>query len=114
VPEEPEKPSAGNGQFGLFVAVARRRSTPVTFIFDGEPVVAFEGESLLCAILRSRARLRRSEVDGAPRAGFCLMGACQDCWVWLATGRMVRACTTPVEGGITVHPSPPRQVFADG
>ena len=36
------------------------------------------------------------------RAGFCLMGACQDCWVWLADGPRVRACTTPVAEGMHV------------
>jgi NADH dehydrogenase/NADH:ubiquinone oxidoreductase subunit G len=30
------------------------------------------------------------------------MGACQDCWVALADGRRVRACTTPVEAGMAV------------
>ena len=38
--------------------------------------------------------LRRHEFSDEARAGFCLMGACQDCWVWLADGRRVRACTT--------------------
>jgi len=37
--------------------------------------------------------LRRLEFGGAPRAGFCLMGACQDCWVWMDDGGRVRACT---------------------
>ena len=27
-------------------------------------------------------RVRDSEFGDGPRAGFCLMGACQDCWVW--------------------------------
>ena len=36
------------------------------------------------------------------RAGFCLMAACQDCWVRLADGRRVRACSTVVEPGMAV------------
>ena len=36
------------------------------------------------------------------RAGFCLMGACQDCWVELADGRRVQACSTTVEPGMAV------------
>jgi hypothetical protein len=114
VAKGPEKRSAGGARFGLVVAGARRRSRGITIVFAGEEVAAFEGESLLCAILRGHTELRRTGAVGAPRAGFCLMGACQDCWVWLSTGRMVRACTTPVEDGMVVHPAPPQEVFAGG
>ncbi|RVD47325.1 2Fe-2S iron-sulfur cluster-binding protein, partial [Mesorhizobium sp. M7A.F.Ca.ET.027.03.2.1] len=48
-----------------------------------------------------------SEFDGTPRAGFCLMGACQDCSLWLADGRRIRACMTTVESGMTVASRPP-------
>jgi predicted molibdopterin-dependent oxidoreductase YjgC len=30
------------------------------------------------------------------------MGACQDCWVRLADGRRIRACTTLVSAGLAV------------
>jgi len=39
---------------------------------------------------------------GAPRAGFCLMGACQDCWVHLSSGQRVRACSTLAEDGMAL------------
>jgi aerobic-type carbon monoxide dehydrogenase small subunit (CoxS/CutS family) len=42
-----------------------------------------------------------------PRAGFCLMGACQDCWVWLADGSRLRACTTLLAEGMQVRTEPP-------
>ena len=59
-------------------------------------------ESVLVAVLAARNALRRHEFGDEPRAGFCLMGACQDCWVWLADGARVRACTTPVAEGLHV------------
>ena len=31
------------------------------------------------------------------------MGACQDCWVTLADGRRLRACTTAVLPGMAVE-----------
>jgi predicted molibdopterin-dependent oxidoreductase YjgC len=46
--------------------------------------------------------LRRFEFDEGRRAGFCFMAACQDCWVELADGRRLRACSTPVEAGMAV------------
>jgi len=71
-------------------------------VVDGRPVEALAGDSLLTALLINGARLRVNEFGGGPRAGFCLMGACQDCWVRLEDGRRLRACATPVAAGMRV------------
>ena len=73
---------------------------------DGEEVAAYAGESVLVAVLAARNALRRHEFSDEMRAGFCLMGACQDCWVWLADFSRVRACTTTVADGMHVLTSP--------
>ena len=65
-------------------------------------VAAFAGESVLVAVLTARSVLRQHEFSDEPRAGFCLMAACQDCWVSLAGGRRVRACTIQVEPGMAI------------
>ena len=78
----------------------------VGFMLDGEPCTAQEGDTVLTAILTQATQLRESEFGGAPRAGFCLMGACQDCWVQLADGERLRACTTLVEPGMRVRTGP--------
>ena len=75
---------------------------PVRMLVDRAEVQAFAGDSVLVAVLAVRNALRRHEFGDEPRAGFCLMGACQDCWVWLADGTRVRACTTPVADGMHV------------
>ena len=85
-----------------FHRVAQHASRPVSISFDGEVIATREGESLLAALLTTRGSLRQHEFDGGRRAGFCLMGACQDCWVELADGRRLRACTTLVEDGMAV------------
>ncbi|MEK1840069.1 MAG: 2Fe-2S iron-sulfur cluster-binding protein, partial [Pseudomonas sp.] len=41
---------------------------------------------------------------------FCLMGACQDCWVRLGDGRRVRACSTLLEAGQHINREPGRSV----
>lgn len=89
------------------IRVLDRTAPAVTITVDGEVVQAFAGESVLVAVLAHTTRLREHEVDGTPRAGFCLMGACQDCWVWLAGGHRVRACTTPVVAGMAVSTRQP-------
>jgi len=74
----------------------------VSFTLDGAPVAALAGDSLLTAILAQDGYLRASEFGDGLRAGFCLMGACQDCWVNVEGGGRVRACTTPLTGGMRV------------
>jgi len=79
----------------------QRESIP--FELDGRTCTALEGDTVLTAVLTNGAKLRESEFGGAARAGFCLMGACQDCWVRLADGERLRACTTFVEPGMRVR-----------
>jgi predicted molibdopterin-dependent oxidoreductase YjgC len=74
----------------------------VSFLLDGAPADALEGDTLLTAILVRDGHLRASEFGDGLRAGFCLMGACQDCWVIVEGGGRVRACTTPIEQGMRV------------
>lgn len=90
------------GVAGLFQRLAERTSAHVPFTIDGEPVEAREGDLLLTAILLHRPALRKFEFGEGDRAGFCMMAACQDCWVELADGRRLRACSTPVESGMAV------------
>ncbi|MEO8104572.1 MAG: (2Fe-2S)-binding protein [Betaproteobacteria bacterium] len=87
-------------------AVARDGS-PVALTVDGRSVVAQTGDSILAAILMNTHFVRRLEFGGEPRAGFCLMGACQDCWVWLRDGRRARACTTLVTADLQISTIPP-------
>jgi predicted molibdopterin-dependent oxidoreductase YjgC len=70
---------------------------------DGWQLTAMEGDTLLVAMLTQRGLLRQRQEGEGPGAGFCLMGACQDCWVWLEDGRRVRACSTYVEHGLQVR-----------
>jgi predicted molibdopterin-dependent oxidoreductase YjgC len=74
----------------------------VSFMLDGVPADALAGDTLLTAILAQDGYLRASEFGDGLRAGFCLMGACQDCWVTIEGGGRVRACTTPIEQGMRV------------
>ena len=81
---------------------------PVRVLIDGEEVAAYADETVIVAVLAARKALRQHEFSDEMRAGFCLMGACQDCWVWLADGSRVRACTTVVADGMHVLTSTPR------
>ena len=91
--------SDAKAQFRRLAAIDR----PVLICaIDGAEVEALEGDTVLTAILVRQRAVRTFEFDSQPRAGFCLMGACQDCWVGLAGRRRVRACTTPVSAGMQI------------
>lgn len=97
-----------------FRRVAARTAPPATLSFDGATIQATTGHSVLAALLEGGALLRRLEFGGEPRAGFCLMGACQDCWVWSAEGGRIRACTTPVADGMVLFAEPQPLVGGHG
>lgn len=75
----------------------------IAFTLDGHACTTLEGDTVLTAILTQGERLRESDFSDAPRAGFCLMGACQDCWVQLESGERLRACTTPLVPGMQLR-----------
>jgi predicted molibdopterin-dependent oxidoreductase YjgC len=71
---------------------------------EGGEVAALEGDTLLTALLAGSAGyLRDSEFGDGHRAGFCLMGACQDCWVVVEGLGRVRACATLAKDGMKVR-----------
>lgn len=86
-----------------FVRLKRRDSAPIRFTIDGRPATAQAGDTLMTAMLLAGVALRRFEFAAEDRAGFCLMAACQDCWVAMADGSRVRACSTLVEEGMAVR-----------
>jgi predicted molibdopterin-dependent oxidoreductase YjgC len=75
----------------------------IAFAVDGLAAEAKRGDTLLTAILADGlGHVRTSEFGDGNRAGFCWMGACQDCWVVVEGRGVVRACTTLVEPGMRV------------
>ena len=74
----------------------------VDFVLDGRPAQALAGDTVLTAVLTQTAQLRTHEFSRLPRAGFCVMGACQDCWVKLGDGTALRACQTMLAPGMRV------------
>ncbi|APW39961.1 2Fe-2S ferredoxin [Rhodoferax koreense] len=107
MPVTPSRPR----QPGRFVRLAETDRPTLSMSIDGEPATALAGDTLLVALLSHGRRVRDSEFGDGPRAGFCLMGACQDCWVWTPAGERLRACSTPAEAGMAVLTRPPPQYW---
>jgi predicted molibdopterin-dependent oxidoreductase YjgC len=93
--------SAGPTPQPQIIRLVERDRRALAFSVDEAPATALEGDTILTAILTLRGHLSRSEFEGGAHAGFCLMGACQECWV-AADGVPVRACGTLVTEGMRV------------
>ncbi|MFM0737406.1 (2Fe-2S)-binding protein [Paraburkholderia xenovorans] len=94
--------TAAHERDAQFVRVAETQRAPLSFFIDGREATALQGDTLLTAVLTQQRRVRDSEFSGAPRAGFCLIGACQDCWMRTEDGTRLRACSTLVEPGMRI------------
>ena len=87
---------------GRFLRLGATGRSRIELVLDGRAIEAFEGDSLLVALLTNARAVRVSEFGDGARAGFCLMGACQDCWVWTESGERLRACTTAAAPGLRI------------
>jgi len=76
------------------------QAAPVNITVDERSISARQGESVLTALRSAIGYVRSSDFSQRRRGGFCMMGACQDCWIWRTDGRRLRACTTHVEEGM--------------
>ncbi|EHS48878.1 hypothetical protein PDO_3581 [Rhizobium sp. PDO1-076] len=92
---------------GRIVRLAEIGRPSVRFVLNGVVCEALAGDTVLTAILVRTPALRRSEFGPEFRAGFCLMGACQDCWIWQEEGTRLRACSTPVAEGMRLSTEAP-------
>ena len=86
----------------LLHRVAETGRAAVPFTLDGQPASALVGDTVLTAVLTQAAQLRCNEFSGAPRAGFCMMGACQDRWIATEQGERLRACSTFIAPGMAL------------
>ncbi|GLS40045.1 NAD(FAD)-dependent dehydrogenase [Mesorhizobium tianshanense] len=91
---------------GRIVRLAERDRAQLHFFLDGQVRTALAGDTVLTAMLASGHALRKSEFGPELRAGFCLMGACQDCWVWQDEGPRLRACSALVTEGMRLRTTP--------
>lgn len=74
----------------------------VRIVFDGQPLELTEGANLAAALLAAGVQVfRQTPVSGAPRAPFCMMGACFDCLVEV-DGVTRQACMLEVVEGMEI------------
>jgi D-hydroxyproline dehydrogenase subunit gamma len=91
------------GPMGQLQRVDERDRPTIAFYLDGQSVTGLAGDTILTAALLAGHRLHKTEARQADRAGFCLMGACQDCWVTTEDGQRLQACSTPLCAGLRLR-----------
>ncbi len=85
-----------------FLDLAPDAAPRVSVRFDGQDYALPEGANLAAALLAAGVRsFRETPVSGAPRAPFCMMGACYDCLVEV-DGVTRQACMIEVSDGLIV------------
>ena len=81
-----------------------QKGRAVKFSVDGNLIEAHEGETIAAALLSAGIRtFCLSPKHQEPRSLFCGMGICFECLVSVDGVHAVRACVTPVAGGIRVE-----------
>jgi predicted molibdopterin-dependent oxidoreductase YjgC len=74
----------------------------VAVTFDGTELMLPEGANLAAALLLAGVDVfRATPVSGAPRAPYCMMGACFDCLIEVS-GVTRQACMMQVHAGLVI------------
>jgi len=72
--------------------------------FEGEEIMAAEGESVAAALLAAGiTSTRDTPVGHAPRAPYCLMGVCFDCLVEIDGVPNRQGCMVPARDGMVIR-----------
>jgi NADPH-dependent 2,4-dienoyl-CoA reductase/sulfur reductase-like enzyme len=76
------------------------RGNEIEIFVNGQPVRAYEGESIGAALAAAGIReFRRTEQLKDPRGLYCSMGTCHGCLVTVDGRPNIRACITPASAG---------------
>lgn len=80
------------------------RGDVIEIVVDGQPVRAYEGESVAVALMAAGQRaLRTTARRGEPRGLYCRMGVCFECVMTVDGRPNIRTCQTRVRGGMRVQ-----------
>jgi predicted molibdopterin-dependent oxidoreductase YjgC len=80
------------------------RGRQVRLEVNGQPIRAWEGESVSAALLRAGfLGTRNTPKRGQLRGYYCGMGVCFECMVDIENIGMQRGCQTPVTEGMSVR-----------
>ena len=87
----------------MFARLPDVAAAEVAITIDGTPCIARAGDTVAAAMLAAGLHaFRTTAISNAPRAPFCMMGACFDCLVTIDGRANQQACLVVVEPGMRV------------
>jgi predicted molibdopterin-dependent oxidoreductase YjgC len=85
-------------------AKAEAEATILQIWFNDQPLRVPAGRSVAAALLAAGVqRFRATPVSGAPRAPYCMMGACFECLVEIDGMPSRQSCLVAVQDGMRIH-----------
>ena len=88
----------------MFKRLDSSAQNSVNVTINGQPVQVPAGETVAAAVLtHGLPYTRTTPVSGAPRAPFCLMGACFECLMVIDGIANQRACMAQVREGMRIE-----------
>lgn len=87
----------------MFRRLPEEAGGAVRITVDGREITARDGESVAAAMLAAGfTAFRTTPASGAPRAPYCMMGACFDCLVAIDGVGSRQSCLVRVKEGMAV------------
>lgn len=87
----------------------------VTIYFEDAPIICKPTDSVAAAVLLADpGYTRRTPVTKAPRAPYCMMGACFECLMNIDGVENQQACMVPVRDGMKVRRQNDVPILPDG
>ncbi len=88
----------------LPAAVPAEAAATIQIWFNDQPLSVPGGRSVAAALLAAGIqRFRATPVSGAPRAPYCMMGACFECLVEIDGMPSRQSCLVAVQDGMRIH-----------
>ena len=88
----------------LFKPLNGAEANNIEIWFNDQPLTVPAGRSVAAALLAAGvSRFRATPVSGAPRAPYCMMGACFECLVEIDGVPSRQSCMVEVKAGMRVR-----------
>ncbi|AQH03332.1 NAD(FAD)-dependent dehydrogenase [Burkholderia sp. KK1] len=88
----------------LFKPLNGADAGPIDIWFNDAPLTVSAGRSVAAALFAAGvSRFRATPVSGAPRAPYCMMGACFECLVEIDGVPSRQSCMVEVKAGMRVR-----------
>jgi len=79
------------------------RGQPISIIFDGKPIEAFDNETIAVALHSAGVRTLSYSQKNRPRGLYCAIGNCASCMMIVDGEANVKTCITLARDGMVVE-----------